>query len=80
MAEAKTGKGGAKGTGKPAGKDAGKDTAKGAPKAAANLPSRRISESSGMRVIKTKDLDYVSGRHPSEIWEITREEWRQRSG
>jgi large subunit ribosomal protein L5 len=37
MAEAKTGKGGAKGPGKPAGKDAGKDTdtAKGAPKAAA---------------------------------------------
>ena len=34
MAEAKTGKGGAKGTGKPAGKDT-KSTAKGAPKAAA---------------------------------------------
>ena len=49
------------------------------PKAAANLPSRRISESSGMRVIKSVDLDYVSGRLPSEIWEITREEWRQRS-
>jgi RimJ/RimL family protein N-acetyltransferase len=50
-----------------------------APKAAANLPSRRISERSGMRLIRTKDLDYVSGRLPSEIWEITREEWRGRS-
>jgi ribosomal-protein-alanine N-acetyltransferase len=50
-----------------------------APKAAANLPSRRISERSGMRLIRTEDLDYVSGRLPSEIWEITREEWRGRS-
>jgi RimJ/RimL family protein N-acetyltransferase len=49
-----------------------------APKAIANTASRRISESSGMRVIRTEDKDYVSGRHPSEIWEITREEWRQR--
>jgi ribosomal-protein-alanine N-acetyltransferase len=49
------------------------------PKAAANLPSRRISESSGMRVIRTEYLDYVSGRLPSEIWEITREEWRGQS-
>jgi RimJ/RimL family protein N-acetyltransferase len=50
-----------------------------APKAAANLPSRRISESSGMRVIRIEDWDYVSGRLPSEIWEITREEWLRRS-
>jgi ribosomal-protein-alanine N-acetyltransferase len=49
------------------------------PKASANLPSRRISERSGMRLIRTEDLDYVSGRLPSEIWEITREEWRGRS-
>jgi RimJ/RimL family protein N-acetyltransferase len=45
-------------------------------KAAANLPSRRISERQGMRLIATEEKDYVSGRLPSEIWEITAEEWR----
>jgi len=50
-----------------------------APKAVANVPSRRISERSGMRVIKTEDWDYVSGRLATEIWEITRDEWRRRS-
>jgi ribosomal-protein-alanine N-acetyltransferase len=48
------------------------------PKAIANLPSRRISARSGMRVIKTEDWDYVSGRFVTEVWEITREEWRRR--
>jgi len=47
-------------------------------KAVANIASRRISERSGMRVIKTEDRDYVSGRLPEEVWEITREEWRRR--
>jgi len=51
-----------------------------APKAAANERSRRISERSGMRLIETQDRDYVSGRLPSEIWEITRDEWRSRRG
>ena len=46
------------------------------PKAIANAGSRRISEKQGMRVIATEDRDYVSGRLPSEIWEITAEEWR----
>jgi len=46
------------------------------PKAVANVTSRRISEKQGMRVISTEDRDYVSGRFPSEIWEITAEEWR----
>ena len=45
------------------------------PKAIANTGSRRISEKQGMRVIATEDRDYVSGRFPSEIWEITAEEW-----
>jgi [ribosomal protein S5]-alanine N-acetyltransferase len=49
-----------------------------APKAAANVRSRRISERSGMRLIETDERDYVSGRLPSEVWEITREEWRRR--
>jgi ribosomal-protein-alanine N-acetyltransferase len=46
------------------------------PKAIANAGSRRISEKTGMRVISTHEADYVSGRWPSELWEITAEEWR----
>ncbi|AVJ27804.1 GNAT family N-acetyltransferase [Achromobacter spanius] len=46
-----------------------------APKAVANTASRRISESSGMRLVGTEERGFVSGRHPAEIWEITREEW-----
>jgi ribosomal-protein-alanine N-acetyltransferase len=49
-----------------------------APKAIANVASRRISEKQGMRLVATEDRDYVSGRLPSEIWEITAEEWRAR--
>ena len=48
------------------------------PKAIANTPSRRISESSSMRVVASVERDYVSGRLPAELWEITREEWRAR--
>jgi RimJ/RimL family protein N-acetyltransferase len=48
------------------------------PKAVANLPSRCISARSAMRMIRTEDRDYVSGRFASEVWEITREEWRRR--
>jgi hypothetical protein len=29
-----------------------------------------------MRVIETYESDYVSGRLPTEMWEITAEEWR----
>ena len=47
------------------------------PKAIANAGSRRISEKQGMRVIAREDRDFVSGRLPSEIWEITAEEWRR---
>ena len=49
-----------------------------APKAAANTASRRISEKSGMRLVATEEHDYVSGRLPTEIWEITAEEWNVR--
>jgi RimJ/RimL family protein N-acetyltransferase len=45
-------------------------------KAAANIASRRISEKQGMRLIGTMERDYVSGRLPTEAWEITAEEWR----
>jgi [ribosomal protein S5]-alanine N-acetyltransferase len=47
-----------------------------APKAAANRASRRISEKTGMRLVATNEKEYVSGRLPSEVWEITAEEWR----
>jgi [ribosomal protein S5]-alanine N-acetyltransferase len=49
-----------------------------APKAVANEASRRISVNQGMRVIERMERDYVCGRLPSEIWEITAEEWRAR--
>lgn len=48
------------------------------PKAAANHRSRRISEREGMRMIATTERDYVAGRLPEELWEITRDEWRAR--
>ncbi|HEX4277969.1 MAG TPA: GNAT family N-acetyltransferase [Bryobacteraceae bacterium] len=48
------------------------------PKAIPNVASRRISENSGMRIVGREDRDYVSGRFPSEIWEITAEEWNAR--
>ena len=49
-----------------------------APKAVANAASRRISEKQGMRVISRGERAYVSGRLPSEIWEITAAEWHAR--
>jgi len=49
-----------------------------APKAVANTASRRISEKQGMRVIEYKEKDYVCGRLPSETWEITAAESRER--
>jgi RimJ/RimL family protein N-acetyltransferase len=48
------------------------------PKAAANAASRKISEKQGMRVIAVVERDYVSGRQPAEIWEITADEWHAR--
>jgi [ribosomal protein S5]-alanine N-acetyltransferase len=47
-------------------------------KAVANAGSRRISEKQGMRVVAIEERDYVSGRFPAEIWEMTAEEWRSR--
>jgi [ribosomal protein S5]-alanine N-acetyltransferase len=47
-----------------------------APKAVVNISSRRISEKTGMRVIGTEEREYVSGKFPTEIWEITAGEWR----
>jgi ribosomal-protein-alanine N-acetyltransferase len=47
-------------------------------KAVANEASRRISERQGMHVIERTERDYVCGRLPAELWEITAEEWRAR--
>ncbi len=46
-----------------------------ASRAAANTASRRIAEKSMMRLVAVEERQYVSGRLPGEIWEITAEEW-----
>lgn len=46
------------------------------PKAVENRSSRRISERTGMRVVWEGERDYVCGRKPAELWEITAQEWR----
>jgi ribosomal-protein-alanine N-acetyltransferase len=48
-----------------------------APKAVENLASRRISEKTGMHIVATEERNFVSGRFPCEIWEITADEWRK---
>jgi len=45
------------------------------PKAIENTGSVRVSEKTGMRLARTGEHDYVSGRLPTEWWEITREMW-----
>ena len=45
-------------------------------KARDNAASRAISLRQGMRSIEQTESDYVSGRLPTEIWELTAEEWR----
>lgn len=45
------------------------------PKAAPNLGSRRISERTGMRLIRTEDGEFVEGTLPRDLWEMTRAEW-----
>src|SRR5262249_23338928 len=48
------------------------------PKASVNLASRRISEKQGMRLVATEERDYVCGRLPVDLWEITAGEWQAR--
>jgi [ribosomal protein S5]-alanine N-acetyltransferase len=48
------------------------------PKAIENVASRRISERQGMRIVAVEEHEYVSGIWPTEIWEITAEEWLAR--
>ncbi|MGC9270478.1 GNAT family N-acetyltransferase [Acidiphilium sp.] len=45
-------------------------------KAVDNAASRAVSARQGMRVVWTGERDYVSGRHRTETWAITRDEWR----
>jgi [ribosomal protein S5]-alanine N-acetyltransferase len=51
-----------------------------APKAIANVASRRISEKTGMRIVALEERNLISGHLPSEVWEITAEEWRATRG
>jgi len=46
------------------------------PKAIANVTSRRISEKTGMRVIASAEQEFIAGRLPAEVWELTADEWR----
>ncbi|MGY5958148.1 GNAT family N-acetyltransferase [Kosakonia sp. BK9b] len=48
-----------------------------APKAVANTRSKKISERSGMRMIRIQKGDYVAGELETELWEITRDEWQK---
>ena len=45
-------------------------------KAVANAASRAISVREGMRCIRKTEDDYVSGRLPTEVWEIDAATWR----
>jgi len=46
-------------------------------KAVPNLASIRVSERMGMRLVGQGEKEYVSGRLPNQIWEITADEWRE---
>lgn len=48
------------------------------PKAIDNAASRAISTGSGMRVVWRGQKDYVEGSLPTELWEITADEWHAR--
>ncbi len=47
-----------------------------APKAVVNVASSAISRKTGMRLVEVKMSEYVSGRLETEVWEMTREEWK----
>jgi len=48
------------------------------PKAAPNIGSRKLSERTGMRLIRSDSGRFVAGQFTREVWEITREEWLER--
>jgi RimJ/RimL family protein N-acetyltransferase len=45
------------------------------PKAAQNNASKRISMKEGMRLVDTREDEFVGGKMMTEIWEMTKEEW-----
>ena len=47
-------------------------------KAVENKSSSRISEKQGMRLVAIEEREFVCGRLPAEIWEITTREWQAR--
>ncbi|WP_263366415.1 GNAT family N-acetyltransferase [Edaphobacter bradus] len=47
-------------------------------KAVANAASRAISAREGMRCVQETEDDYVSGRLPTELWEMDAAMWRER--
>lgn len=50
-------------------------------KCSANLASRKLSQHHGMRLVEQTLADYVSGpQQPTDIWEISREEWQRWQG
>ena len=49
------------------------------PKAAENIASRRISERTGMTLLRTEPHAFVSGTLPADIWHQTRESWLSQS-
>jgi [ribosomal protein S5]-alanine N-acetyltransferase len=46
-------------------------------KARDNAPSRAISLREGMQCVGETEGDYVSGRLPTELWELRAEDWRR---
>ncbi|MGP3590184.1 GNAT family N-acetyltransferase [Vagococcus sp. WN89Y] len=50
-----------------------------APKAVANTRSKNLSARSGMRLVSVQKGEYVAGELDTELWEMTRQEWRQRN-
>ncbi len=49
-------------------------------KAAANEASRRVSQREGMTRVWTGERAYVSGMGPAELWQLTADQWRARTG
>ncbi|MFT4022031.1 MAG: GNAT family N-acetyltransferase, partial [Acinetobacter sp.] len=48
------------------------------PKAKINFASKKISQNTGMRLIKTGKEQYIEGELEAELWEITKEEWNKK--
>ena len=47
-------------------------------KAVANTASSRVSVKQNATLLRIEERDYVSGRLPTEVWELTRDDWNGR--